>query len=149
MSQSLVKIYLHIIFSTKNREDLLPKAYLNEIHSYIAGVIKNNGCVPITVGGTSNHVHLLCEMSSNITVAELLRLTKASTSKWVKEKYGENDFAWQGGYAALSVSQSNADAVSHYISNQEQHHRKLSFKDEFLGFLKKYKINYNEEYLWT
>ena len=149
MSQSLVKIYLHIIFSTKNREELLPKAYLNEIHSYIAGVIKNNVCVPITVGGTSNHVHLLCEMSRNITVAELLRLTKSSTSKWVKEKYGENDFAWQGGYAALSVSQSNADAVSHYISNQEQHHRKLSFKDEFLGFLKKYKINYNEEYLWT
>ena len=149
MAQSLVKIYLHIIFATKNREDLLPKAHLNDIHSYIAGIIKNIGCMPIIIGGTSNHVHILCEVSGNITVAELLRTVKAGTSKWVKEKYREKDFAWQGGYAAMSVSQSNVDAVTHYILNQEQHHQKMSFRDEFLGFLRKYNINYKEEYLWT
>ena len=150
MAQSLVKIYLHIIFSTKNRENTLPTSLLGEIHSYMAGAIKNCGCMPILVGGTSNHVHILCELTNNMSVSELIRQIKTSSSKWIKGKSEQRgDFAWQGGYAVFSVSQSNVDAVTSYIANQEQHHHKRTFEEELLGFLSKYKIEYDERHIWT
>lgn len=130
MSQSLVKIYLHIIFSTKNREHTLPREMQTETYAYIAGILRNNGCVPIITGGTTNHVHILCEMAGTITVAELIRKIKTSSAKWLKEQDTRSlSFSWQGGYAAFSVSQSNVEAVRKYVANQEQHHQKQTFKE--------------------
>ncbi len=150
MSQSLVKIYLHIIFSTKNRENILPKSSLTDVQAYISGVIKNNGCVPIIIGGVTNHVHILCELSSTITVSDLIRKIKTSTSIWLKEyNICDSSFSWQGGYAAFSVSQSQVDTVTAYIANQEQHHLKRTFKEELTAFLEKYDVKYNNQYLWT
>lgn len=148
MPQSLSKIYVHVIFSTIERADMLPKIHLGEIHKFLAGIMKNLGCVPIIVGGTSNHVHILCAMSNTITVSDMVRQTKSVSSKWIKEHYSNmRSFAWQGGYAAFSVSQSNVEAVINYIANQEQHHGKRSFKDELIGFLKKYNVQYDERYI--
>lgn len=150
MSQSLVKIYLHIIFSTKDRENILPKSLLTDVHAYISGVIKNNGCVPIITGGITNHVHILCELSSTITVSDLVRKIKTSTSIWLKENnMCDNRFSWQGGYAAFSVSQSQVDTVMAYIANQEQHHQKRTFKEELTAFLEKYNVKYDNQHLWT
>lgn len=150
MSQSLNKIYIHIIFSTKNREDILPQQDLNEIHSYIGGIINHNLCKSIIVGGTPNHVHILCELASTVSISMLLQETKRSSSKWMKNRYPQKQyFAWQNGYAAFSVSQSKLDAVRNYIQNQQEHHTKKSFREELLEFLKSYQVEYKEEYLWT
>ena len=150
MSQSLNKIYIHIIFSTKNREDLVPEKNLNEIHSYIGGIINQNLCKSIIIGGTANHIHILCELTSTVSTAMLLQEIKRSSSKWIKRAYPQHpNFAWQNGYAAFSVSQSKMDTVTNYIRNQKEHHTKKSFKEELVEFLKNYKIEYKEEYLWS
>lgn len=150
MSQSLNKIYIHIIFSTKNREDLLPEKTWNEIHSYIDGIINQNLCKSIIIGGTANHIHILCELTSTVSTAILLQEIKRSSSKWIKGKYSQySNFAWQSGYAAFSVSQSKVDAVTNYIRNQKEHHTKKNFKEELVEFLKSYQVEYKEEYLWS
>lgn len=150
MSQSLNKIYTHIIFSAKNREDTLPENDLNEIHSYIGGIINQNFCKSIIVGGTTNHIHILCELSSTVSVAILLQEIKRSSSKWMKNKFPQYPkFAWQSGYAAFSVSQSKIDVVINYIRRQKEHHTKTSFKEELTVFLRNYQIEYKEEYLWV
>lgn len=152
MSQSLNKIYIHIIFSTRNREDIhLRREYeLEDIHHYIGGIINKNLCKSIIVGGTTNHIHILCELASTVSVAMLLQEIKRSSSKWIKSKYSQcQDFAWQNGYAALSVSQSKVDAVINYIRNQQEHHKKKNFKEELIEFLNNYQVEYNEKYLWV
>ena len=149
MSQSLVKIYVHIIFSTKDRRDSIPKVLLPELHSYIAGIMRRNDIRLVIVGGTVNHVHILCELSGIMTVSELVRIVKSNSSKWMNEQPNVMGvFAWQSGYAALSVSQSGVDAVTSYISSQEEHHKNRDFKEELLLFLEKYKVGYDERYLW-
>ncbi|EKU91363.1 hypothetical protein HMPREF9447_01553 [Bacteroides oleiciplenus YIT 12058] len=150
MSQSLNKIYTHIIFSTKNREDILPLTNLDNIHRYIEGIINRNLCKSIIVGGTANHIHILCELASTVSIAMLLQEIKRSSSKWIKNEYPKLQyFAWQNGYAAFSVSQSKVAAVTHYICKQQEHHQKKSFREELIDFLKSYHVEYNEEYLWT
>lgn len=150
MSQSLNKIYTHIIFSTKNREDILPSTNLDNIHRYIGGIINRNLCKSIIVGGTTNHIHILCELASTVSIAMLLQEIKRSSSKWIKNEYPKLQyFAWQNGYAAFSVSQSKVAIVTHYICNQQEHHQKKSFREELIDFLKSYHVEYNEEYLWT
>ena len=148
MSQSLNKIYIHIIFSTKNREDLLPEKNLNEIHSYIGGIINQNLCKSIIIGGTANHIHILCELTSTVSTAILLQEIKRSSSKWIKGKYSQySNFAWQSGYAAFSVSQSKVETVTRYILGQKEHHKKMTFQDELKMFLKEYQVEYNEEFI--
>lgn len=150
MSQSLVKLYTHIIFSTKNREDILPQKYLSEIHDYIGGIINHNLCKSIMVGGTTNHIHILCELASTVSIAMLLQEIKRSSSKWIKNEYPKlENFAWQSGYAAFSVSQSKVDTVIRYISNQQEHHQKKDFREELKEFLKSYNVEFNERYLWV
>ena len=148
MSQPLNKIYTHIIFSTKNREDILPPRDLNNIHRYIGGIINRNLCKSIIVGGTANHIHILCELASTVSIAMLLQETKRSSSKWIKGKgIYYHWFAWQEGYGAFSVSQSKVDVVTRYIGRQEEHHKKISFEDELKIFLKEYGVEYHEQYL--
>lgn len=150
MPQSLNKVYIHLIFSTKNRENTLPEKHLDEIHSYIGGIINKNLCQSLIIGGTSNHIHILCEMASTVSTSMLLMEIKKSSSKWIKMKYHQHSyFAWQNGYAAFSVSQSRINAVTNYIKNQKEHHSRKTFKEELIDFLNAYQVEYNEKYLWT
>src|SRR5581483_10512608 len=125
MPQSLSRILIHLVFSTKNRERLLTSAIQTELHPYLAGILDNIECPSLQVGGTEDHVHLFFGLSRTRTIADVVETVKTSSSKWIKNKGGEfADFHWQTGYGAFSVSQSDVDTVEAYIRNQAQHHQK-------------------------
>ena len=150
MSQSLSKLYVHLVFHIKNPLIPIRNQDKKDLYAYMGSIINDNGSIPILINGTSDHVHILCIMSKNIALAKLTEEIKRHSSRWIKttdQHY--NDFAWQGGYAGFSVSQSLHDKTKRYIENQEVHHRKMTFKEELIIFLKEYGIEYNEQYLWT
>ncbi len=149
MAQSLSQILLHIVFSTKNRRPCLPPAIHAQLYPYMASVLSALECPAVEVGGTSDHIHLLCSLSRILSVAELVENVKKPASKWLKSKgtdYGK--FQWQSGYAAFSVSPSLSPRLVKYIRAQEAHHQKVSFKDEFRKLLERHSISYDEKYLW-
>ncbi len=150
MSQSLAQIYLHIVFSTKNRKAFLQNRALRaELRSYLGGVCRNLDSPPLIVGGVADHVHVLCRLSRTHTIAEFIREMKRESSKWIKTKDAAlGEFHWQDGYGAFSVSPSHVEALRKYIANQEEHHRTESFQDEFRRLLKKYGLEYDERYVW-
>ena len=150
MSQSLSKLFVHIVFHIKTGSVGIDKTISKELYAYMGAVIKDNESIPIVINGIENHIHILCVMSKNIALAKLIEEIKRHSSRWIKTQ-GEQycQFAWQGGYGAFSVSSSIHDKTKRYIENQEAHHKKMTFKDEYLLFLKEYGINYNEQYLWT
>ncbi|MEW4922298.1 IS200/IS605 family transposase [Algibacter sp. 2305UL17-15] len=149
MGQSLVKNYVHIVFSTKYREKLIFPPYEQELHAYLGGVCNELECPVLIVGGYTNHVHILCMLSKKIALMTMVQKIKASSSKWYKTKDKSlKNFFWQDGYGAFSVNPSEVDVVIGYIKNQHEHHRKKGFKEEYRGFLKKYKVAYNEDYVW-
>lgn len=150
MAQSLVKNYIHIVFSTKHRFPFIDETIENELFSYLGGVCKKLECQPVIVGGHKDHVHILCLLSRKIALVELLEKVKSHSSKWIKTK-GESytDFYWQDGYGAFSVNPSEIDVVVNYIKKQKEHHLKKTFQTEFLQFLKKYNVEYDERYLWV
>ncbi len=150
MAQSLAQIYVHLVFSTKNRAPFLKaKGLREEMHAYLGGACKNLGSPALKVGGTENHVHLLCRLSRSSSIADLLKKIKQNSSKWVKGKDSSlSDFRWQDGYGAFSISPAHVPALCEYISNQEEHHKKEHFEDEFRRLLKKYGIDYDEQYVW-
>ena len=150
MPPSLAKIYVHIVFSTKNRYPFLSTPDLrNQMHAYLGGTLKELDCPVLTVGGPADHVHILCVLSKDTSVAEVIGKFKRSSSKWVKTKGSPlRKFAWQNGYGVFSVSQSHVERVRSYIQNQEYHHRRKTFQDEFKSFLKAYEVNYDERFVW-
>jgi putative transposase len=150
MSQSLSKIWTHLIFSTKHRQAFLSdETVRREMHSYLASILNANDCHARLVGGVGDHVHALFNLSKNLSIANVVYELKRSSSKWVKTlEPRQNKFHWQGGYGAFSVSQSHVDLVGRYIQNQERHHRRVSFQDEYRDFLRKYELAYDERYLW-
>ncbi len=149
MPQSLSNLLTHLIFSTKNREPWLKEGVASEIHPYLVGVLSHLCCPSIQTGGVSDHVHLFFRLSRTKTVAEVVECVKTSSSKWVKSKDPElASFRWQSGYGAFSVSQSAADALISYIRNQEEHHKNVTFQEEYLRFLERYQIPYDERYVW-
>ena len=149
MGQSLVKNYIHIVFSTKLRKPFIDEKIENELFAYLGGVCNKLDCTVLKVGGYLNHVHILCMLSKNITLSKLLQDLKSNSSKWIKTK-GENyqNFFWQDGYGAFSVNPSEVEIVVNYIANQKEHHRKKNFQDEFRAFLEKYEVEYDERYVW-
>ena len=147
MPQSLSKVYLHCIFSTKNGVSLITNDMRKNLHSYIIGTLSNIGSYVNEIYANSDHIHVLCTLPRTITIAELISKIKTSSNKWIK-KQGVNNFSWQGGYGAFSVSSSKVQIVTKYIQNQEQHHKKISFKDELREFLKEYNIDFDENYVW-
>jgi len=150
MSQSLSKLYIHAIFHVKNNECLIQPEDEKELYAYMGGTIKISKSIPIVINGTENHIHILCIMSKNISLADLLEDIKGNSSRWIKTMGPHyREFAWQGGYAGYSVSQSKVDVVKKYIENQKEHHRKQSFEEEYIQFLKGNGVDYNEDYLWT
>ena len=149
MGQSLVKNYLHIVFSTKHREHFIKPPYEAELHAYLGGICKELECQPIKVGGYTDHIHILCMLSKKISLMKLLEEVKSHSSKWMKTKDNSlKNFYWQDGYGAFSVNPSQVEKVVLYIENQHEHHRKKTFQDEYRLFLKKYNVEYDERYVW-
>ena len=150
MPQSLAKIYVHLVFSTKGRTDTIPKAHLAEVHAYVAEIFNNHGCLAIQVGGTANHMHILFLLGKQVDLSEIVRTVKSSTSRWINEKNGKSfhHFCWQDGYGAFSVSNSHVDAVVKYIQGQEEHHKRVSFQDEFRRICELYNVGLDERFVW-
>lgn len=150
MSQSLSKIFTHIIFHIKRDSPVILTENKKDLYAYMGSIIKDNESIPIIINGVEDHVHILCVLSKNISLAKFLEEIKRHSSRHIKS-FGSHykNFAWQGGYGGFSVSPSLHDKTKQYIQNQEKHHKKISFKDEYLLFLKEYGINYDEKYIWT
>ena len=150
MSQSLTRIIVHAVFSTKNREPILALEIRAELYAYMGGILKSLSCVPLAINGTNDHVHLLFIQSKNIALAKVFEEVKGTSSQWIKTKsVAMKNFAWQGGYGAFSVSESMRQTVSEYIANQEEHHRKRTFQEELIALFKNHQVEYDEKYLWT
>ena len=150
MPQSLAQIYLHIVFSTKERRAYLQDAAIREeTHRYLGGTCNNLGCPVLRVGGVEDHVHLLCRLGRTITIADLIRELKRESSQWLKPKAPDlAGFYWQNGYGAFSVSPGHVESVREYIAKQEEHHRATTFQDEFRRLLTKYGVEWDERYVW-
>ena len=150
MSQSLSKLFIHIIFHIKKSSCIIRAKDTKELYAYMASCIKTSQSIPIVINGVGDHIHILCVMSKNIALAKLVEDIKRNSSRWIKTKdlYYKN-FAWQGGYAGFSVSSSTYDKTKLYIQNQEEHHKKMLFKDEYVLFLREYGVDYDEKYLWV
>jgi len=149
MPQSLAKNYIHIVFSTKNRQKFIDDALAPELFAYLGGICKNMECNPVKIGGHKEHVHILCMLSKKIALMQLVEKLKSHSSKWAKTRGDQyQNFFWQAGYGAFSVSYTAVDNVINYIENQEEHHRKKGFKEEYLVFLHENNIDYDERYVW-
>jgi len=147
MSHTYVSELFHCVFSTKDRQGLIPPSRQPDLWSYLGGIARKNGFKAIAVGGTDNHIHALVSLPATMPLAEAMELLKGGSSKWMNDS-GANAFAWQQGYGAFSVGISQqADTVS-YIRSQAEHHNKRGFEEEFLAFLKKHRIAYDPTYVW-
>ena len=150
MAQSLSCLWTHLIFSTKNRFPFLSDKVLRaEMHAYLSEMLRNQACETLMVGGVEDHTHSLFALSRTLPIARVVKEVKRTSSGWIKQAWPRlAKFHWQGGYAAFSVSQSNLENVIRYIENQEEHHKRVTFQDEYRAFLKAYGIEYDERYVW-
>ena len=149
MAQTLFSCYLHIVFSTKNRVQMIDSAIENDLFAYMGGIVRNFDGKLLKAGGTSDHNHLLVSMSKNHLVPDLIGSMKRDSSKWIKTIHPKfSKFAWQDGYSAFSVGHTQIPVVERYIANQKEHHTKHLFEDEMRGFYRKYKMEFDEKYVW-
>jgi putative transposase len=149
MPQSLALVIVHVIFSTKDRQPILGPDVRPAAHAYLAEVARNLDCECYEVGGVNDHVHLAIRLSRTVTIADLIKELKTASSAWIKKRSPElRRFAWQRGYGCFSVGPADVNALREYIRDQERHHEKRSFQDEFRMFLKKYGVKYDEAYVW-
>ena len=150
MAQSLARVWTHLIFSTKHRFPFLTdKIFRAETHAFLAQALRNHGCETLIVGGVEDHTHSLFALSRTLPIASVVKELKRTSSHWIKEATPKlAKFRWQGGYAAFSVSQSNLADVVRYIETQEEHHKRVTFQDEYRAFLKAYRVDFDERYVW-
>ena len=149
MSQSLSSILIHLVFSTKNREPFITTKVESELHPYMATILRELKSPSLAIDGTSDHVHILFSLARTITVADLVEELKTSTSKWIKTRSRElKNFQWQRGYGSFSIGQSNVEKLKKYIRNQKSHHRLATFEEEYRRFLRAYRVDYDERYVW-
>ncbi len=149
MPQSLVRNLIHVVFSTKNRADLIIPEVENDLFGYVSGIVENNKSKLIIGNRAENHVHLLISLGKTLSISELIGDIKRDSSSWIKQQDKQFDkFYWQEGYGAFSVGQIEDELVIEYIKNQKEHHKTKDYKTEFRGYLKKYKIEYDERYVW-
>jgi REP element-mobilizing transposase RayT len=149
MSQSLSAVYIHLVFSTKERRPFLrDESIRNSLHLYLGGISKRLRCAPVITGGVEDYVHHVARLSRTMTQAEWVKELKRLSNLWLKEKYSIRDFEWQGGYADFSVSASNLEQVKKYVANQEFHHRKMNFQDELQTLLRRHEVEWDERYVW-
>jgi putative transposase len=149
MPQSLSSVLVHLIFSTKNREPYITPQIEPELYPYMATIFRELRSPTLAIGGVYDHLHVLFSLARVMRIAELVEAIKTDTSKWIKTKgYAFRNFHWQKGYGAFSVGQSEVAAVKSYIQNQKQHHRGVTFQDEYRALLKSYRIPHDERYMW-
>ncbi len=149
MPQSLSAVYVHLVFSAKERRPFLWDDQIRfSLHAYLGGISKQLGCAPIICGGIEDHVHLLSRFGRTVTQADWVKELKRVSSLWLKQDQGLRHFEWQSGYADFSVSASNLEQVKKYILNQAAHHKKISFQDELRTMLRRYGMEWDERYLW-
>ena len=147
MPQSLSRVLVHLVFSTKNRQPFIAADQRNRTFAYLAGALKGIDCPVVTVGGVADHIHLLFVLARTLALSKVVEEVKKESSKWAKVHI-HPDFFWQNGYGAFSVSPSIVPQVSAYIQNQEEHHRTLTFQDEFRELLRRHGIEWDEKYVW-
>jgi REP element-mobilizing transposase RayT len=149
MPQSLSNVLIHLVFSTKDRTPSLTPEIGAELHPYLVGALANLGCPSIQTGGTADRVHTLFRLSRTIALAKVVQEVKTTSSKWVKDKWPHRaGFAWQAGYGAFSIGQREAPTIVRYIQNQEEHHRTVSFQEEFRALLAESGVEFDERYVW-
>jgi putative transposase len=149
MSQSLVKNLVHLVYSTKHRQPWIPNGVAGNLYAYQAGIFREWNSPALVIGGVEDHVHALISLSKNHALKKIVEEVKKGSSKWMKSEGSQkHEFYWQSGYAAFSVSQSNAEKVRLYIENQEEHHHKMTFQDELRALFKRHGIEYDERYVW-
>jgi REP element-mobilizing transposase RayT len=149
MPQSLARIYLHLVFSTKDRIPIINDQIRDPLHRYMATVLKNLGCHANLINSVEDHIHVLFELGRTVAVSNVVEDIKKSSSKWIKtQPTGAADFAWQNGYGCFSVSHSNLKPVKDYIAGQREHHRKRTFQEELRALLDKHGVDYDERYIW-
>lgn len=148
MSHTYSSIFLHIVFSTKDRRKLIDSDLSDRMKSYLGGLSRHLGAVALEINGSEDHLHLMVVPSAILSVSEFMQKLKGCSSKWVHEQYGQRDFAWQRGYGAFSVSRSNVDAVRDYIRRQAEHHARQDFAQEFLALLKAHGVEYDPRYVF-
>jgi putative transposase len=149
MAHTFTRLLTHIIFSTKDRRPFLDADLKSRLFPYLGGIIHAHGGKALIINGPADHVHILASLAAKHSLSNLMRELKADSSGWVRKNFpGQKSFSWQIGYGAFSVSHSNLMEVKKYIANQEEHHQKISFQEEFVVFLKKHEIQYEERFLW-
>jgi REP element-mobilizing transposase RayT len=150
MAHTYTNILIHALFSTKDRHPWLSPEVRDEVFRYLGGTINELGGQSLLVNGPRDHIHMLFELPRTLSIAATMEKTKSHSSGWLKERWPDlRAFGWQTGYAAFSVSKSQAEHVKRYIGNQEEHHRKISFQEELLAFLKEYGIEYDPRYVFV
>jgi len=149
MANTYTQIYIHIVFSVKGRQNLIQTTWKDELHKYICGIVNEKGQKVYAIGGVADHIHILVSIKPNISISDLVRDIKANSSKWIDEKaFVLGKFQWQEGFGAFSYAQSQLDTVIGYIKNQEEHHKKKTFRDEYIRLLQKFNIQYDDKYLF-
>jgi REP element-mobilizing transposase RayT len=149
MPQSLARLHIHLVFSTKDREPRITDAVREPLHAYMATVLQNRGCTPVLINSVDDHTHLLFDLARTASISQIVQDVKTASSKWIKAQGAEfAGFAWQSGYGAFAVSESNTGAVREYIADQREHHREKSFQEEYRQFLERHRIAFDERYVW-
>jgi putative transposase len=147
MAQTSGNVGVHLVFSTKERRPLIAPELAVDLFAYLGGIIHEMRATALIINGTSDHVHMLVRIRPSQSVSEIARVVKTNSSRWA-HRNGRPRFGWQAGYGVFSVSESNVPAVTKYIASQEEHHKKRSFREEFVAFLKKNNVAYDERYIW-
>ena len=149
MANTYSQINIHCVFAVKGRENLISKEFRDELHRYMSGILKNDNAYPLSVGGWKDHVHVFFELHPDSKISDSMRMLKASSSKWINDnKFVKGKFQWQEGYGAFSYSRSQRNNVINYIMNQEDHHKKQTFREEYLELLTKFEIEFKNEYVF-
>ena len=148
MAHTFSNLLYHVVFGTKDREPSIDGELRSDLHAYLGGIIREIHGIAIMVNGTVDHVHALLKLPPTMAIADAIRIVKTNSSKWAHEKHDRTRFAWQSGYSAFSVSESGAQRVRTYIAQQEEHHRRKTFAEEYLEFLKKHRVAYDPRYVF-
>jgi putative transposase len=150
MANTYSQIYIHLVFAVKGRENVIDKSFKNELYKYICGIVTNKKQKVFSINGVADHIHILVSIGPDYSISNLVKDIKVNSTKWINErKFVMGKFQWQEGFGAFSVSQSQISKVATYIDNQEEHHMKTTFRQEYIDFLKSYNIEYDEKYIFN
>ena len=149
MANTYSQINIHCVFAVKGRENIITNTFQNDLHKYMYGILKNDNVFPLAIGGWKDHVHVFFELKPDLKISDLMRMLKATSSKWINDnKLVLGKFQWQEGYGAFSYSRSQRDKVIDYILKQEEHHYRKTFREEYMDMLKKFAVEYKDEYVF-